>query len=1376
MSHASSSKISKYDVFLSFRGKNTRRTFVSHLYNALDQRGIHTFKDDERLETGKPISGELLNAIEEARFVVVIFSRSYASSIWCLEELAHIIKCKNELEQIVIPVFYDVRPSDVCQQKNPFAKSFSKHEEKYIDDMEKVERWRNAFAVAGKLKGHHLQNYKDEGECIKKVVDEISSKSLHVISPFSDGLVGIQSQIEKVISLLDIESNVHVLSVGIWGMSGIGKTEIASAIYGEYFHKFDAGCFLDVGAMYQKKGITWLQQALIRELLGIKKTITSEHVGATFISNRLRQKKVLIILDDINQRKQLEFLVGGPEWFGRGSRIILTARDKHLLISHAGDNVYEVQLLSDDEALELFSRHAFREKSPKKDFMDLSRQVVEYAGGLPLALKVLGSSFYGRDKKHWRHIIDLLKRIPHNDILGKLRLSFEGLDKDEKEIFLDIAFMDIACFGGYNFGLYVELVLRDASRGFQLIMDHLIEKSLLVTGINNRIVMHNIIREMAQNVILEEYANSRIWLPEEVRDLLRGKLMTEKVKSLCIPKDYDFEDELVNCSKIFMGMQSLRVLIIGLGTFSSACAITYLPSSLQFIEWGGYPSISLPESFEPSQLVVLRFYRSCLIELWPISKNLSNLKHLDLGDSLGLTKTPNFGDIPNLGMLVLEGCENLQEVHPSLGHCRMLTYLNLYGCVKLEELPKFVTMESLETLDLLKCTNLKRFPEICGDMRRLSKLYVGSPKIRSLPTSLSGLRDLMLRDCGVLRSIPDTTENLEYLYIKGCKTLATLPNSLFESQKLEYLHICLCSGLVELPISLGIQKKLRRLELIKCLNLKKIPSSIQMESLQLLKISNCPKLGTFPEINGDMRCLKKLTMESTRIRELPLSIGNLSGLTKIILEGCEYLVSLPNSLCNLMNLQRLFLRRCKKLENLPENIGDLHELKELDARETSIYQLPPSITNLGKLRDLRFSHVLQHVQHSSTFVFHQLSALSFLNHVHLGNLNILGGLPEDLGSLQSLKRLDVSRSNISCLPKSIKELLHLQHLNVQFCQDLNELPEELPPHLLILDADYHLALKSIRHLVTECRKMRKLLISWCGHEKSDCQNVSSEQVNVQKFLRHFLRTCIQCDFHQRASFLISFPKLRIPKLFDYQFVNQKEISIDLNPSWYTDKFMGFSMCYGPSEGNVSLVVTLACKSDPERKHSLNYDIHEYWFESPIMCCIYIPFESLWHAFGNKEGKNPNDYDLFEVSGVYKEEACWGIRLEYENKCRRWRRKLRAMQSRELFPVLQKNTESGFSMVLEPSLPSSSRASAEYHNIATDRGLYKGYEKKALEVDQAAMAVQKEHTSQNVELISVCGGPSRNMDNVSRKRKRKRNRKKKRKMARTDGTSCSHCTN
>ncbi|XP_059306429.1 TMV resistance protein N-like [Lycium ferocissimum] len=216
-------KICKHDVFLSFRGEDTRRTFVSHFFNALKQRGIHAFKDDERLETGKSISGELLKAIEESRFAIVIFSKKYASSRWCLEELAHIIKCKNELDQIVIPVFYDVSPSNVSHQNAPFAKSFSKHEKNYKDDLEKVQRWRDAFSEARKISGYHLQNFKDEAYCIKKLVDDIFPKSLQVISPFPESLVGTKSLVEKVTSLLDRESN-DVCSIGIWGMGGIGKT------------------------------------------------------------------------------------------------------------------------------------------------------------------------------------------------------------------------------------------------------------------------------------------------------------------------------------------------------------------------------------------------------------------------------------------------------------------------------------------------------------------------------------------------------------------------------------------------------------------------------------------------------------------------------------------------------------------------------------------------------------------------------------------------------------------------------------------------------------------------------------------------------------------------------------------------------------------------------------------------------------------------------------------------------------------------------------------------------------------------------------------------------------------------------------------------
>ncbi|KAK4725933.1 hypothetical protein R3W88_030850 [Solanum pinnatisectum] len=342
-----------------------------------------------------------------------------------------------------------------------------------------------------------------------------------------------------------------------------------------------------------------------------------------------------------------------------------------------------------------------------------------------------------------------------------------------------------------------------------------------------------------------------------------------------------------------------------------------------------------------------------------------------------------------------------------------------------------------------------------------------------------------------------------------------------------------------------------------------------------------------------------------------------------------------------MKLQSLYLDGCKKLEKLPENIGDLQDLRILDASETAISQPPPSITKLGKLWTLRFSHV-QQFQHSSSFVLNQVSGLSSLTSLDLNNHNILSGLPEDLGSLHSLENLNVSGSNISCLPKSFKGLLHLR---------------ELPPNLRELFADYHLALKSSKNLVICCLKLCRLAIS-------DYGTVSSEQVNV--FLQHFLMTCIQCDIRRRDYFVIFFPDQdRIPELFNYdRFINQKVMSIDLNPSWYTDKFMGYSrchhdsrnrivtLCYGPTGLDTILKATLICKSDPERKYSFKYNIiHQYSrFKDPFICCFYIPFETLWNGEGNKEGKNPNDYYMLEVSQLYgSEEVCWGIRLEYEKE-------------------------------------------------------------------------------------------------------------------------------
>ncbi|KAL7612619.1 hypothetical protein Lser_V15G05186 [Lactuca serriola] len=137
-SSAIPTRIWTHDVFLSFRGEDTRNSFVDHLYTALDQRGINVFKDDPALDKGKPISKELLKAIEESKFAVVVFSKNYADSSWCLDELVKIMECQDQMGQMVLPVFYHTDPSDVRGVKRDFDTAFQKHEGRFKGEMDRV--------------------------------------------------------------------------------------------------------------------------------------------------------------------------------------------------------------------------------------------------------------------------------------------------------------------------------------------------------------------------------------------------------------------------------------------------------------------------------------------------------------------------------------------------------------------------------------------------------------------------------------------------------------------------------------------------------------------------------------------------------------------------------------------------------------------------------------------------------------------------------------------------------------------------------------------------------------------------------------------------------------------------------------------------------------------------------------------------------------------------------------------------------------------------------------------------------------------------------------------------------------------------------------
>ena len=143
-----------WDVFLSFRG-DTRFTFTDHLYSALCEKHIRTFRDEEGLDRGEEIGSSLLKAIEESRMYIVVFSKTYAHSKWCLDELAKIMECKTQKGLMVVPVFYHVDPSHVRNQRRSFGEAFDKYQ-KVPED--KVMRWKAALTEAANLSGYHVQD------------------------------------------------------------------------------------------------------------------------------------------------------------------------------------------------------------------------------------------------------------------------------------------------------------------------------------------------------------------------------------------------------------------------------------------------------------------------------------------------------------------------------------------------------------------------------------------------------------------------------------------------------------------------------------------------------------------------------------------------------------------------------------------------------------------------------------------------------------------------------------------------------------------------------------------------------------------------------------------------------------------------------------------------------------------------------------------------------------------------------------------------------------------------------------------------------------------------------------------------------------------
>ncbi|CAI9284457.1 unnamed protein product [Lactuca saligna] len=789
---------------------------------------------------------------------------------------------------------------------------------------------------AANLAGWVLKNTDDghEAKFIQKVVEQISLELRSINFRSDENLVGMETRINGVLSSLGTGFD-DVRVIGIKGMGGGGKTTLARAVFDQISFQFEGKSFVEKFREVSKASpsvLNSLQNQILSDVFNDKgMRVSSVHEGIGMMKRRMPSKKILLVLDDVDHKEQLKALAGETTWFKPGSIIIITTRDRQVLESYEAKSIHDVQLLSHEDAMCLFSRYAFGKVIPNQGYKELSKQVVCYASGLPLAIEVLGSFLCGKDEVEWMDALLRLKTIPSQEILEILEISYIGLENDYKEIFLNVACL-LKGWSKANAIKALESCGFHARNGLRVLE----QKSLITVNDDGYLGMHDHIEEMGRNIVRRLHPDkpkkhSRLWINSEIEDILANKLGTQATRYIKFYME-KFSPDMV--MKGLRKMKELTFLHVSL-QFIDASKSDYsrqnwksknFPNALRYLCWNDYPYRSLPKKFQADSLVALEMVKSQIVQLWGGGerKALNKLKFLDL--SYSKLRNLDLGLTPNIEMLNLRGCRELVKLHMlarcsklinidlsssmlrtiDLGPAPNLEILNLKGCEELVELHmlpgclKLITVDlswsMLRTLDLRSTPNLELLDlKGCSELIELH-MPDKSPNLRSLELSYSKLRTL---DIGL-------TPKLEYLEITYCYDLEEL-HMADECQKLTSLSITRSKFR---NLDLGLTPSLKTLDLKHCYDFEELHMTSECRKLTFLNISHSklrsldlkltPNLETldlkhcydFEELHMTSECRKLtfLNISHSKLRNLDLKLT--PNLETLDLKECSNLVEL----------------------------------------------------------------------------------------------------------------------------------------------------------------------------------------------------------------------------------------------------------------------------------------------------------------------------------------------------------------------------------------------------------------------------------------------------------------------------------------------------
>jgi Leucine-rich repeat (LRR) protein len=872
-----------------------------------------------------------------------------------------------------------------------------------------MREWRKALKRASYIKGFVVKAKdcnSDDSQLVDKVVERVLKelpKTPLNVSLYPVGLADKVEDLERRVLIPQQSGKTRV--VGIVGLGGVGKTTLAKEIYNRERSKYHRSYFLfDV----RQKALHSLQRDLLKELTGSEVKIENRHEGIEELRRRVSScnPHALIILDDVDNIDQRDaLLLPVKDALSPSSLILVTSRNKDVLTSFGivETSIYRLEGLNPQHSQELFCKHAFGQRDPVAQFGQVVEEFLNACQGLPLSLQVIGASLHGKaDLKYWKEKLLKISKILPEDIQSILKISYDCLDEDDKQIFLDIA----CFFTGEKRNEENDIERRpDMDTAIRIWDGSGLRGWLGFWNLQNRCLvdveediytkiqylrMHDHVRDLGRYLAKKEpLGGHRLWQPTEIHNLsdqsaVRGLL--------CLKRS-----QLGNRS---IRMSKLELLITRGDCLKDILKRVEPPVYLIWLHCHGFPSDLLPRCIPMKRLRVLDVQGYKLKRLWldsqvPLQltqlkitapllkfpKSIGQLKYLEkivvqgnpyTAEIFGRQKVPlkslpdEFCDLQCLKHLELNRCSEMKSLPESFGKLKKLEHLDFSGCSNLQTLPNSfgkliqlkrlclsscssLTMSSetlgkittLEVIDIAYCKNIEELPPQVADQRHLSALLLGYTKIREFPSAIRYLRVLKFLDIG--KCLPDSIEELtqlEELRLMGTDVECLSPciMALNNLQSLEVVG----SSLRELPFKrIGEERETRR---------------------------DSPR-GSEPDaLIGCMRGLTCILLFNINISEIAFGKGVCPNLQRLEIHWCSFLRevgTLPNTLtdlklrrnsrlekieglCGVEKLQTLKIKECPKVEEL-SGVETLISLVTLEVYKCGF----TSIQGLQKLIKLR---------------------------------------------------------------------------------------------------------------------------------------------------------------------------------------------------------------------------------------------------------------------------------------------------------------------------------------------------------------------------------------------------------------------------------------